>query len=110
MLREDSEEHIISRIRDSLSSELRALIVDERLVNVGVVDRILSSLNAFTLIAKKKTGHISVYYVDESKLRKRCLYEMCSSKEGLERDKCVNECVDNAQQKFLEQIVSSLKL
>ncbi|MDM7275729.1 MAG: hypothetical protein P3X22_006405 [Thermoprotei archaeon] len=108
-MREDSEERIIARIRDSLSSELRALIVDERLVSIEVVDRVLSSLNAFTLIAKKKTGYINVYYVDDSKLRKMCLYEMCSTRGGFDREKCVNECIDNAQRKFLEHIISSLK-
>ena len=101
-------DEIVSRIASSLGSELLAFVYDVRLVEGREVEDIIGSSGLASILDRWARDTIVVYYVNEEKLRRKCLYEKCSKVEPEEREACVHSCTASLSKMLAESLNRSV--
>ncbi|MEN2999299.1 MAG: hypothetical protein ABDH61_01810 [Acidilobaceae archaeon] len=99
-------------LRDKLVQAFRSMrfyAVDKRLTSVEEVEELLRASGAMQLLARTEMGHIVVYYVDSNRLRRSCLYGECAGREGLERERCLQDCSLRLEEKLAEEVARALE-
>jgi len=99
---------LAERVSKSLA-KLGAFIVDNRILDSSLVDSLLSSLGVSSLLSKATLGDITVYYVDTSKFRRKCIYEKCSTDNAVLREACVRDCLAAIEKEIIKAVIEALK-
>lgn len=99
-------------LREKLVQAFRSMrfyIVDRRVTSVEEVEELLRSSGAMQLLTRGEAGHFVAYYIDGNKIRRSCLYGECAGKEGLERERCLQECSLRLEGKLAEEVARALE-
>ncbi|MEM0340472.1 MAG: hypothetical protein QXN05_05785 [Acidilobaceae archaeon] len=92
-----------------MKSDLRAFIVDVRLVDVRLIDEVLRKLGVSHILLKQQVGNVVVYSFNRQSLSRRCLYERCATLDPVAREGCVEECVLEVEKTLSEAVAQEVK-
>ncbi len=100
---------LASRLVKGLSSGLEAFVLDKREDDYDLLVKILNLSGVRGVLLSKDLGPYVVVYLDRAAIERRCLYDACSSAQGLtERRVCAKRCAAERLGETIRQVSESL--
>lgn len=99
---------IAERMARSFSSDLKAFIYDNRLVDSRVVERLIALSGFDSYIDRYAEGNIVTYYINPSKIKRKCHYEKCSDKPLESLASCISECLASELERVSREVADTI--
>lgn len=99
---------IAERMARSFSSDLKAFIYDNRLVDSRIVERLIALSGIDSYVDRYAEGNIVAYYIDPSKIKKKCHYGKCSDRPLESLPSCISECLAKELDNISKNIVDAV--
>ncbi|MCE4622609.1 MAG: hypothetical protein F7B19_04775 [Desulfurococcales archaeon] len=99
---------IAVRMAESFSSDLRAFIYDNKLIDSRIVKRIIGLSGFDAYIDRHAEGNIVVYYINPYKIRKKCLYEKCVDQPTESVKTCISKCIAQEMERVSRDLAETI--
>lgn len=105
---ETEAKKIAERMVESFTSDLKAFIFDNKLVDSRIVEKIITLSGFEAYISRHAEGSIIAYFINPYKVRRKCLYEMCGDKPSELVKACINKCVEREMEKISRDLANTI--
>ncbi len=104
---------VARRMAESISSDLHAFIFSNKLVDSGMVKRIIALAGVDRLLERYARGEIIVYYVKRDPIFSKCMHDDCADASSESKEACVADCfarsIEEVSRRAAESIIEAGK-